>query len=389
MKVGTVKRLLAIAAATMLGLLVGAAQAAAPPNRYVHVGVNEAKQAEVAKKVPITKKRGQREQSVASLESGDLGPIKAGQTIRGQGEVEVSVTCTESMPQCVGKIYKFSPHVEAQFVLADSPTSSHGERLGKPIKRTCSQDYPNRNHHCVLVLDRTDVARRSCSDCSLNIVLTAWDDKAQSNNVLVIGGDSDHGIEQGRASISAAVFRSSAAKKVTRTYHSTTPLVKSAEVVDSSSDSQETALGSVRIDDLQQGEALIVTATAHTNIGELGYNVLTQGEVVVSEKGPNSTDNSGTPVRAVSKNGKISVQNGFNCTQGASDYRNPCEIHKVGAAYMVNPAVSEPNHGQGHEVPLYVNLIGSFGAEYGKPFHQGDRVKVRSVDVRVQRIPAG
>ena len=383
------RRLLPIAPVAALALLAVAAHAAAPPNRYVHVGVNEAKQAEVAKKVIITRKRGQREQSVASLESGDLGPIKAGQTIRGQGEVEVSVTCTEPMPQCVGKIYKYSPHVEAQFVLADSPLSSRGEKLGKPVGLTCSQDYPNRNHHCVLVLDRTDLARHSCASCSLNIVLTAWNEKAGSNNVLVVGGDSDHGIEQGRASISAAVFRSSAARGVTRTYHSTKPLVRKADVVDSSSDSEETALGSVRIDDLQQGEALIVTATARTGIDGLGYNVLTQGELVVSEKGPSSSDNSGTPVQAVSKNGKISVQNGFNCTQGSSAFRNPCEIRKVGTAYMVNPAVTEPNHGKGGSVPLYVNLIGSFGAEYGKPFRSGDKVQVRSVDIRVKRIPAG
>ncbi len=383
-----IKLLVAAALTASLGVLVIAAQAAAPPNRYVHVGVNDAKNAEVAKKITITKKPGQKHDSVVALKSSDLGPIKAGESIRGQGEVEVSVTCTEPMPQCIGKIYKYSPSVEAQFVLAKSPHSSHGEKLGKPVKRTCSQSYPDRNHHCVLVLDRTDKARHSCKGCSLNIVLTAWDKKAKSNNILVVGGDSDHGIEQGRASISAAVFHASA-KKATRTYHSSKVLTKKAEVVNSSSDSKQTSLGSVRIDGLKQGDALIVTATARTDIGHLGYNVLTQAEVVVSQKGPKSDSNSGTPVLAMSKHGKISVQNGFNCTQGSSDYRNPCPIHKVGSAYMLKSAVKKPNNDKGKVVPLYFNLIASFGAQYGKPFKSGDKVKVRSVNIRVKRIAAG
>ena len=358
------------------------------PNPHVHVGVNDAKDAEVTKTVAIEKKRGQRLDSVVALESNDLGPINAGQTIRGQGEVEVSVTCTEPMPQCVGKIYKYSPHVEVQFVLAKSPHSTGGQRLGKPVDRTCSQDYPDRNHHCVLVLDRTDVAKKSCRNCSLNMVMTAWHHDAKKKEVLVIGGDSDHGIEQGRASISAAVFQGDT-ESATRTYRSTEILNKKAPLVSGGSNSPETALGSVRIDDLKQGEALIVTATARADIRGLDYNVLTQGEVVISEKGPNSGDNSGTPVLAVSKHGKVATQNGYNCTQGASDYRNPCLIYKVGSAYMSKSAVTKPNNDKGASVPLYVNLIGSFSAQYGKPYKSGDKVKIRSVDIRVERISAG
>ena len=372
----------------MLCLLSAVAQASAPPNPHVHVGVNDAKDAEVTETVAIEKQRGQRLDSVVALESNDLGPIAAGQTIRGQGEVEVSVTCTEEMPQCVGKIYKYSPHVEVQFVLAKSPHSTKGQRLGKPVDRVCAQDYPDRNHHCVLVLDRTDVARKACGNCSLNMVMTAWHNDAKKGEVLVIGGDSDDGIEQGRASISAAVFQGDT-ESATRSYRSTEVLNKTADLVSGGSNSPETALGSVRIDDLKQGEALIVTATARADIRGLDYNVLTQGEVVISEKGAYSSDNSGTPVLAVSKHGKVATQNGYNCTQGASDYRNPCLIYKVGSSYMSKSALTKPNNDKGAPVPLYVNLIGSFSAQYGKPYKSGDKVKIRSVDIRVERISAG
>lgn len=374
-------------------LVAGAATLAwanvrAAPNVHVHVGVNDSNKVEIAKKVPIKRRAGQRSTSVASLEAKDLGPIRSGQQVRGIGEVEVSVACTEPMPQCIGSIYRYSPHVRAQLVIAKSPHATRGEKLGRPVEKTCSQSYPNRNHHCVLLLDRTARAKRSCDHCSLNVVLTAWHKQAGGNDTLVIGADTDHGVKQGKASISAAVFGRNPGP-ATRTYRSQKVLTKRVPVVDSDDNTKDAVLTSVRLDGLRKGEALLVSARAKVGIGGLGYNVLTQSEVIVSQKGAKSTSNKGIPVAVVSDNGRIATQTGFNCTQGASDYRDPCPINKAGAAYMELSAVKKPFNDKGEPVPLHISLVSSFGAQYGKPFHHGDKVKVRQAVIRVKRIGTG
>jgi len=389
--VPSMRRGILIAAVT--AALVGAASLAlanikAPPNDYVHVGVNDKKKVEIAKKIPIKRRAGQTQVSVAALDASDLGPIRKGQQVRGISEVEVSVTCTEPMRQCIGSIYKYSPHVRAQLVIAKSKHATKGEKLGRPITRDCSQSYPNRNHHCTLLLDRTTRASRSCGHCSLNVVLTAWHKKARSNDVLVVGADSDHGIKQKKASISAAVFKRDA-RQATRTYRSKKILSKRVPVVDKSDNTKDAVLASVRIDGLKKGEALLVTARARAGVGGLGYNVLTQSELIVSQKGPKSTSNKGLPVAVISNNGRIATETGYNCTRGASDYRDPCPINKAGAAYLEYSAVQKPFNDKGRPVPLYVNLVAGFGAQYGKPFHHGDKVKVKQAVIRVERIATG
>lgn len=387
----SVKRRVVVAAAALaltLAASIALANVKAPPNDYVHVGVNDKNKVEIAKKVPIKRRAGQKQVSAVSLEAKDLGPIRKGREVRGIGEVQVSVTCTEKMPQCVGSIYRYSPHVRAQLVIAKSKHATRGEKLGRPVTKDCSQSYPNRNHHCVLLLDRSERVMHSCGNCSLNLVLTAWHKKAKGGNVLVVGTDTDHGIKQGKASISAAVFNRDP-REATRVYRSKKVLTKRVPVVDSSGDTKEAVLTSVRIDGLKKGEALLVSARAGAGIGGLGYNVLTQSEVIVSQKGLKSTSNKGLPVAVVSDNGRIATQTGYNCTQGASDYRDPCPINKAGAAYLEYSAIRKPFNDKGSPVPLYVSLLAGFGAQYGKPFHHGDKVKVRHAVIRVERIGTG
>ena len=153
------------------------------------------------------------------------------QTIRGQVEVEVSATCTEPMPQCVGKIYKYSPHVEVQFVLAKSP-ALHARSAARKARRPHLSPRTTRtgNHHCVLVLDRTDVVKSVLPELLPEHGHDRVAPRREEKQVLVIGGDSDDGIKQGRASISAAVFQGDA-ESATRSYRSTDVLNKKAALV--------------------------------------------------------------------------------------------------------------------------------------------------------------
>jgi hypothetical protein len=85
-------------------------------------------------------------------------------------------------------------------------------------------------------------------------------------------------------------------------------------------------------------------------------------------------------------NGEADESNGFNCTRGASDFRTPCLIHKVGVLRMVQDARRHPYQDQGRRVPLYVNLVTSAAAEYGGQHQSGDRASVgRAGFIKVYR----
>jgi len=66
--------------------------------------VNVKNPAELEKKIPISKKGESR-----TIVHVDVAPFEVGDLIESHGEVEVSVTCTEPAPKCVGKRYTHSP----------------------------------------------------------------------------------------------------------------------------------------------------------------------------------------------------------------------------------------------------------------------------------------
>lgn len=373
-----------------LAMLTAGSAVAQAPGGSVRVGVNDAKVPERAKTVPISSKPGQDPVSVLSLESEDLGSLEAGQTVRGLAEVEVSVTCTEPMPKCVGKIYSFSPQVEASLIVARSSSATEGQQIGKTEKLVCSQDYPNRNHHCVFVLDETGPVEQACEDCTLNLVLSASHANAKKGNELVIGVDSDDGIKQGKASISVVVFDDDPAQTEVVKLESTKALVKSAPIVKQDEELIVTPLASMRIDDLRQGEVLVFSAEARTDISGLGYSVLHQAQLVLSEK-PNTEKAGFIPALTVSKNGLITSRNGANCTPGSSYFDNPCLLYRAGAVGMEKPAVQKPNSEKspGSSVPLYFTLVSGFAAEFGKPAKPSDEIKIKSVELTVERYPNG
>lgn len=372
----------AVTAVLALLLVAGLAWAALPG--VPRVGVNEADEPELEKTIPITKKGSPR--TVLQLDADDLGAVGAGDKVEAFAEVEVSVTCLEPIPKCVGKIYSYSPRVEAQLVLADGD-GRNGTRVGNAESLTCAQDLPNRNHHCVLYLHRTETLKNApnCAPrCSLNVVLAASHRKAKDGNKLVIGADKDTYIQQGKAAISAAVFEPDETYdprliKTTERLKKTVPVERE--------DTREVTVASIRLDDLSEGESLLIEARAVSSIGHLPYNVLSQGQIVISERRA-SSDNHGIPLSVVSNNGKVATANGFNCTQGASAFSTPCAIQKGGAVRILRNARTHPNQDEGPRVPLWVNFFVGFGEEYttGRTWRQGDEAKIRSVKLEVRRF---
>src|SRR5918995_1585168 len=91
------------------------------------------------------------------------------------------VTCLERMPKCVGRIHRFSPKVRGRLVLA----GAGGARSGIPVsgwkQLRCSQRLPNRNHHCVLVVEGSrELGAGECSQpCHLSLLLGAHHRRAR------------------------------------------------------------------------------------------------------------------------------------------------------------------------------------------------------------------
>lgn len=383
---GTPIGLLAAAAAVLVLAAVSGAQGSDEPR--LRVGVDEAKHVETEKTIPITKRAGGAERVVASLPPEQVGDVRRGATIEGFAEVEVSVTCLEPSPQCIGKRYAYSPDVRAQLVLAKSAKDRNGLEVGKPVKIECSQQLPNRNHHCRLVINRSRAIGRDaelpCGSCHLNVVMTAWHHKAKKGNVLVIGGDSDHGVEQGKAAFSSANFSEPAGRFDYSRVGPGNRVRSKVPVVDRSSSSKEVVIYSLPLQELRQGEQLLVDARAVLSIEGLPYNVLIQPELIVAE-GPKETEFSGLPVQVVTNNGKVSNENGANCTRGESYFSDPCRVRKVGAARIIRNARSEPRNDKGPWRTLYLNLVVGASQEYGGNHHGSDAAKVRSGSIKVRR----
>jgi hypothetical protein len=393
----TRSRIKALAAGTLIVgvLLAGALPSAADTPTTLQVATGDGNPPELVKTVPISRQPGGKKRVVLSVDPPELGTIQPGDRVSATGELEVSVTCTEPSPQCVGKLYDFSPHVRGRVYLGHGQHSTGGLPIGGWKKITCSQQLPNRNHHCVLVIDGPSRRIDSLSEtpcepgrCHLNLVLSAYHDNARVGDLLVIGGDQDSGIEQDKGRLNAAVYRPGDMSAFPAARN---PIVskmrRSAHVPVAGHDGAMSprVLYSVRLNHLQAGEQLVVDARAHVGIGNLPYNTLIRSQLLLTE-GPGAVDHKGLPGLVERNNGEADESNGFNCTRGASDFRTPCLIHKVGIVKMVHDARTHPFQDKGRAVPLYLNLVTSAAQEYGGTHHLGDQANVtRAGFIRVYR----
>jgi hypothetical protein len=351
--------------AVLLGALLCAAAVALPAlalqggNQVVRPALSGFG-AERIKTVPIAKRSGGKPRVAMSLSPAKVGDVGAGDAIWAGAEIELSVTCLEAMPQCVGSRYRYSPHIKARLVLASSSkgTGRSTTPITKAAHMRCSQEQPNRNHHCVMTVDGSRQLKEgsiSCGRCWVNLVIDAYHHSARGGNVIVVGSDDDHGIEQDKGMINSVVFDPG-------------PIPDGRRVVESRSTTGHVPIGgrggngprkvifSRRVDELREGEVLVVKAKAIQKIGHLPYHVLMQSQLILSEK-RTSTRHRGIPGQSATHEGVITAQNGFNCTQGHSGHSNPCAIRKVGLVKMLRDARTKPKRGEGPFVPLFVNLV--------------------------------
>ena len=368
------------------------AGAGTTPEQSLHVAATGLG-AERIKTVPISRRSGAKKRVAMSLPPRKVGPIRAGDSVWAGGEVEVSVTCLEPMPKCVGRIYRFSPHVKAQLVLATGPRATRAKNTA-PIsgasRLRCSQELPHRNHHCGLALDGTrpvgDRSKVPCDRCYVNLVLDAYHDKARRGNVIVVGSDSDRGIAQDKGTLNAGVFAPGPPSRL-EPLVTTKPSTRRIPVAtQGGSGGERRVVLSRRVNELRAGEQLMVDLRIRVGTRHLGYGALLQSQLVLSEKA-GSIKRSGVSARIDAQHGVITAQNGFNCTRGKSGHTSPCLVRKLGVVRVSRDARAKPLRGEGPFVPLFVNLVMQSKAEYGGHRHRrGDVAKVaRSGSLAVTR----
>jgi hypothetical protein len=374
--------------AAALGALLCAAAVALPAE--AERGVDQTIQvsytglgAERVKTVPIAKNSGAKTRVAMSLPPEKVGIVGQNDSVWAGAEIEVSVTCLEPMPKCVGKVYHYSPHVKARLVLAGSPKAS-GKRnttpIGKPKHLRCSQELPNRNHHCVLALNgRRNLAGAEnlpCDRCHVNLLLDAYHPKAKRGQVIVVGTDQDHRISQDKGTLNAAVYDPGPPPAISPVVSRRRSKKKLPVAAQHSSGRKEVVVISRRLNELKAGEQLLIDADVKVKTGHLGYGALLQSQIILSEKA-GSIKRKGTPGKIASGKGVVTAQNGFNCTRGKSGHRSPCTVRKFGAVKIFKDARTRPEQGEGAFVPLFANLVMSSKAEFGGHRHRpGDFAKI-------------
>ena len=151
--------------------------------------------------VPIATTPGANERTAMSLGPDQLRPFEAGDRIRVSGEVQVSTTCVDRGPRCVGRRYEFNPTISARIVLSNTQEPVGASiPLSEPRSVLCKQRRPNRNHHCTLVFGNletsiTDLAALPCpaDACYVNLIVGASHRNARGGNQVVLGADRPDG----------------------------------------------------------------------------------------------------------------------------------------------------------------------------------------------------
>ncbi len=321
---------------------------------------------ELVKTIPIGRHKESKKRVVMSLQPGNLGELRNGDRLDATAEVEVSVCLKPnelhgSDRPCIGDTYGYDPTVIAELVLADGGKATGGGNtvsLGAK-KLTCTQSQPNRNHHCVLVIDDGHTTIDDAGDlpcnaatCHVNLVLSAHDKNARGGDKLVVGADSGGKSAKGdKGRVNVARYRPGGQQR-------DGPLVTHARVRPALSiageggNIKEKAVYSVELGNLRLGEQLVIDGKLVANIGHHSYNVFQTTGIVLSEN-PDSASREGWPERVGDLNGQIAEANGFNCTQGHSAHESPCTARKVGVLEITRDSPKT----------LYINLVAGMAAQ--------------------------
>jgi hypothetical protein len=351
-----------------VGLLAPAASAhAAGDVKAATTGVD----GELKKLVPITRQRAAQPRVVLSLGPGKLAALQRGGHLDLSSEVQLTVDCDRRSRRCAGRPYKYDPSITVSLVVG----SRRSARAGRVIARrtlTCRQKLPNRQHHCPVAFDRTLRVGKHfpcrLRRCFANVVVSASNPRARPKDRIIIGANKPSGrIVQNKSRLNAVMRDPGSKGKRLATHHLTRHSLRLRP--------QRKVLLSQKVEGLERGDVLSVSAALRSDVRHLGYNALVGAELVIA-RGPNAPSPSRLIKRSVSQKGQISPVNGTNCTP----VNSPCLTRKVGVATIRRQLRGH----SGDPLPLFVNLvIRTKQKRVGR--HHGDRLRVRGGRLEVQR----
>jgi hypothetical protein len=316
---------------------------------------------ELLTKVPISKKPGTRERVAMRLGPDQLKPIQVGDRLRASAEVQVSTTCVEDEPRCIGRSYQANPTITAKIVLSASPTAGSGYLpLSESRSLLCKQRRPNRNHHCTIAIPNTetavtDLAALPCPPdaCFVNLIVGASSKKSKKGDVVVLGADRpDRTVQKDKGRLNVVQAR---AKVPAPSMTSSETLVNSQLPLTEGKKEKRRVVYSVPIPAPRKGEVLAFDASFLTGISDLRFNTFIGSRVLMGTD-PTATTSEGLAKTSIPLRGQATESNGFNCTLGASGFANPCTTVKAGATRISRDVIDETT---GLPATLYLNVVAS------------------------------
>ena len=337
---------------------------------------------ELLNRVPIGKRQTARPRVVMSLAPEDFEPIQFGDRLRAGGEVQISTTCVEPGPRCVGRNYDINPRITARIVLAASrDATAPSIPLSPTAEKLCKQRRPNRNHHCTLAMPNretvvSDPSTLPCPPeaCFVNMILTASNRHAKRGEVVVVGADEPDGSvkqDKGRLNLVQA-HPDVPAPAVT----STNSVVEARLPLTEGPKEKRRVVYSMPLPELRKGEVLTADATYLAGISGLRFNTFVASRIILGET-PTSTESRGLARNAAPLRGQITESNGFNCTLGASGYPNPCTVVKAGAAEITRNVVDKQT---GVPVTIYLNVVAAAKPLLAEEVTDAEQVSLASRD---------
>jgi hypothetical protein len=354
----------------------GSQNALKPPRGSIHYATS-GDSSEIRDTVPISRRKWAKKRVVMSLGPGALPAFHRHDILRTSAEVQITTTCVEPGPRCIGRHYGFSPREDARIVLANRREGSGGEG-SKVIAEThsvrCHQQRPQRNHHCVLVFppEPTRIRhphRLPCrpSTCHLNLVLEADHRPAHDGQVIVVGADTPGGsVRQDKGRLNAITLH----KHVPPAKRYRTQDVRSHWIpIAPEGKAGRRVIYSQRLTNLHKGDVIEASARHLVTISSVPYPSFVGTQLILTH-GPHAVSPTGVARGAVSTNGQVTEMNGFNCTHGHSAYRSPCRTTKAGAV-RIQHSISR----RGDPIPLYLNVVCAGKAKLTQP-QPSDRMRV-------------
>jgi len=325
---------------------------------------------EIRDTVPIGQRKWQKARVVMSIGPGELPTLHRNDILRTTAEVQVTTTCIEfGAERCIGRPYRFSPREDARIVLASRRQATggpHAKTIAQTRSVRCHQRRPQRNHHCVLVFppESTRIRhphRLPCrpSACHLNLVLEADYPRARDGQVVLVGADRPNGtVRQDKGRLNAILLH----KQVPPPKRFRTAKRRSRSIpIAPSGKNGRRVIYSQRVNHLKKGEVLEASARHLVTISSLPYPAFVGTDLILAH-GRNAVVPTGIARGAVSSHGRLTEQNGFNCTHGPSAYRDPCRTRKAGAVRIQRNIARN-----GHPIPLYVNVVCAGKAKLTQP----------------------